>query len=132
MRPAMSQNLPSIRQRLDRAGIMLSGLCAVHCLASIAIVAALGIGGEFLLSPVIHRVGLALALVIAAVAIGWGALRHRRRAPFVVAMMGLTFMGGALAVPHGVEEAVLTIIGVALVSLGHILNLRANRLSHAH
>ena len=34
------------------------------------------------------------------------------------------FMGAALAVPHGVKEAVLTIIGVALVSLGHILNLR--------
>ena len=33
-------------------------------------------------------------------------------------------MGAALAVPHGVKEAVLTIIGVALVSLGHILNLR--------
>lgn len=113
-----------IRRRLDRAGLMLSGLCAIHCLASIVIVSALGIGGQFLLSPVIHRVGLALALVIAAVAIGWGALRHRRAAPFVVAMMGLTFMGGALAVPHGVEEAVLTIIGVALVSLGHILNLR--------
>ena len=132
MQITMPQNLLSIRQRLDRAGMMLSGLCAIHCLASIAIVAALGIGGEFLLSPIIHRVGLALALVIAAVAIGWGALRHRRRAPFVVAMMGLTFMGGALAVPHGVEEAVLTIIGVALVSLGHILNLRANRLSHTH
>jgi len=42
----------------------------------------------------------------------------------VVAMTGLTFMGGALAVPHGIKEAVLTIIGVALVSLGHILNLR--------
>ena len=39
-------------------------------------------------------------------------------------MMGLSFMGGALAAPHGMEEAVLTIIGVALVSLGHILNLR--------
>ena len=123
----MPQNLLSIRQRIDRAGLMLSGLCAIHCLASIAVVSALGIGGEFLLAPVIHRVGLALALVIAAVAIGWGALKHRRRAPFVVAMMGLTFMGGALAMPHGVEEAVLTIIGVALVSLGHILNLRANR-----
>ena len=34
------------------------------------------------------------------------------------------FMGGALAVPHGYKEAVLTIIGVALVSLGHVLNLR--------
>lgn len=123
----MPQSLLSIRRRLDRAGMMLSGLCAIHCLASIAIVSALGIGGELFFAPVIHRVGLALALVIAAVAIGWGAIKHRRRAPFVVAMMGLTFMGGALAVPHGFEEAVLTIIGVALVSLGHILNLR-----HSH
>ncbi len=123
----MRQGLLSIRARLDRAGMLLSGLCAVHCLASILLVSALGAGGQFLLAPEIHRVGLVLALLIAAVAIGWGALRHRRAAPFVVAMTGLTFMGGALAVPHGVEEAVLTIIGVALVTLGHILNLR-----HAH
>ncbi|MFA9201918.1 MAG: MerC domain-containing protein, partial [Cypionkella sp.] len=46
---------------------------------------------------------------------------------FVTAMTGLSFMGGALAVEHGYEEAVLTIIGVALVSVGHVLNLRACR-----
>ena len=113
-----------MRQRMDRAGILLSGLCALHCLASILIVSAVGIGSQWIFAPEIHRWGLLVALVIAAVTIGWGALRHRRRAPFVVAMMGLTFMGGALAAPHGWEEAVLTIIGVALVSLGHILNLR--------
>ena len=116
----------SIRARLDRAGIVLSGLCAAHCILSIIIVSALGVGGEFLLAPEIHRVGLAIALVIAAVAIGWGALKHRRAAPFVIAMMGLTFMGGALAVPHGIQEVVLTIIGVTLVTVGHILNLRSH------
>ena len=42
-------------------------------------------------------------------------------------MTGLSFMGGALAVPHGVEEAVLTIIGVTLVAAGHLLNLRGVR-----
>lgn len=114
-------------RRLDRFGIALSGLCAVHCVASIVVVSALGIGGQWLLSPAIHRFGLVLAVIIAAVAIGWGALRHRRAVPFVIAVIGLGFMGGALAAPHGVEEAVLTIVGVALVSLGHILNLR-----HAH
>ena len=113
-----------IRQRLDRAGIALSALCAVHCLLSVLLVSAIGIGAEALLDPAIHRFGLLIATLVAAVAIGWGAVRHRMAAPFVVAMMGLSFMGGALAVPHGVEEAVLTIIGVALVSLGHILNLR--------
>jgi hypothetical protein len=33
-------------------------------------------------------------------------------------------MGGALAVGHGYEEAVLTVIGVILVAAGHVLNLR--------
>jgi len=114
-----------IRRRLDHLGIGMAGLCALHCLATVLIVSGLGIGGHFLLSPEIHRIGLALALIVAAVAIGWGALKHRRRAPFVTAMMGLTFMGGALAVPHGSQEFVLTLIGVALVSAGHLLNLRA-------
>lgn len=115
-----------IRARLDRAGIVLSGLCVAHCILSILIVSVLGIGGEFLFAPEFHRIGLALALVIAAVAIGWGALQHRKAAPFVVAMMGLTFMGGALAVPHGMHEVVLTVIGVTLVSIGHILNMRSH------
>ncbi|WP_284123925.1 MerC domain-containing protein [Parerythrobacter aestuarii] len=123
----MNQPSHSFRSRLDRAGIVLSGLCLIHCLASIAVISALGLGGQWLLSPEIHRWGLAFACVIAGVAIGWGAIRHRQRTPFVIAMMGLTFMGGALAAPHGVEEAVLTIIGVTLVSTGHILNLR-----HSH
>jgi hypothetical protein len=119
---------PWIRNRLDRVGMALSCLCAIHCVTGIVIVAGLGLGGGLLLNPAIHRVGLLLATLIAGVAIGLGALQHRRAAPFVVAMTGLSFMGGALAVQHGAEEAVLTIIGVALVSLGHLLNIRPNLL----
>lgn len=122
----MTPPQPKIRSRLlDRAGLFLSCLCAVHCVSGLVLVAFLGIGGGILLNPEIHRVGLALAAFIAAVAIGLGAIRHRRAAPFVVAMTGLSFMGGALAVPHGTEEAVLTIIGVGLVACGHVLNLRS-------
>ena len=120
----LQRSFSAIRQRLDRVGILLSALCAVHCVATIVLVSAMGLGVSFLLSPEIHRVGLVIATLVAAVAIGWGALRHRVAAPFVIAMTGLTFMGGALAAPHGYKEAVLTIIGVALVSLGHILNVR--------
>lgn len=122
----MVENSSSIRQRLDRAGIWLSSLCLIHCLATILLVSVLGLGGQLLLAPEIHRFGLALALIIAAVAIGWGALKHRKPAPFVTAMTGLSFMGGALAVPHGSQEVVLTAIGVSLVSIGHFLNLRSH------
>lgn len=120
----MDRLVAPIRQRLDRAGIALSALCALHCLLSVLLVSVIGLGSEFLLDPAIHRIGLLLATLIAAVAIGWGAVRHRMAAPFVIAMMGLTFMGAALAAPHGAKEALLTVIGIALVSLGHVLNLR--------
>ena len=116
----------AIRRGLDKTGIAVSALCALHCVLTIALVSGLGVGGQFFLADEIHRYALVIALIIAAVGIGWGALLHRRREPFVVAMMGLSFMGGALASPHGAQEAILTIIGVALVSLGHLLNLRAS------
>jgi hypothetical protein len=127
----MGQIFPTIRGRLDRAGMVLSSLCAVHCVLGIVIVAGLGLGGGLLLDPVIHRVGLLLATLIAGVAIGLGALQHRRAVPFVIAMMGLSFMGGGLAVKHGIEEAVLTVIGVSLVALGHVVNVRGLKLRSA-
>ena len=120
----MGSTFPRIRGRLDRVGVVLSSLCAVHCVLGIVIVAGLGLGGGLLLDPAIHRFGLLLATVIAGVAIGLGAIQHRRPLPFVVAMTGLSFMGGGLAVEHGIEEAVLTVIGVTLVAAGHVLNLR--------
>lgn len=116
----------SIRRRLDRAGIVFAGLCALHCLATVVIVSLLGFGGHFFLDPAIHRYGLVLAVIIAAVAIGWSPIQHRRPAPFVIALIGLVSMGAALGVPHGIGESVLTIFGVALVSIGHLLNMRSS------
>jgi hypothetical protein len=120
----MSSSIAWIRNRLDRIGLSLSVLCAVHCVGTLVLVAGLGIGGSVLLDPVIHRVGLVLAMLVVGVAIGAGALRHRKPAPFVIAMMGLTFMGGGMAAPRESEEAILTIIGVSLVALAHVLNVR--------
>jgi hypothetical protein len=41
---------------------------------------------------------------------------------------GLSLMAAALFVGHGLPEAVLTISGVGLVALAHILNLRSPHL----
>ena len=62
----MAFAFPRIRGRLDRIGLALSCLCAVHCVLGIVIVAGLGLGGAFLLDPAIHRVGLLLATIVAA------------------------------------------------------------------
>jgi hypothetical protein len=120
----MRRALQSIRNRFDRAGIVLSGLCALHCILGIVLVSVLGLGGELLLSPAIHRVGLALAVVVGMLTLGLGVLRHGQFGALVIGASGLALMAGAVATGHGLSEAVLTIAGVALVATAHIRNLR--------
>ncbi len=117
----------SIRDRLDRVGIALSSLCIVHCLAGLLMVGVLGIGGEALLAPEWHRAGLALALAIGVVTIGLGVVRHGRLAPLAIGSVGLALMAAALFVAHGAQEAALTVPGVLLVAVAHVLNLRHAR-----
>jgi MerC mercury resistance protein len=114
----------SIRSRLDRAGIVLSGLCALHCLLSIFAVGALGLGSQVLLSPWIHRVGLAAAIAVGILTLALGAVRHGRFDNLQIGALGIGLMGAALAVGHGLPEALLTIAGVSLVAYAHIRNLR--------
>ncbi len=109
---------------MDRAGILLSGLCAVHCVLGIVLVSVLGFGGELLLAPEIHEVGLGLAILVGLVTLGLGVLRHGQIGPLIVGGCGLGLMGAALAAGHGLPEAILTIAGVALVAAAHIRNLR--------
>ena len=114
----------ALRLRLDRAGILLSGLCALHCLLGLLLVSVIGLGGELLLAPAIHRVGLIVAVVIGAVTLGLGALRHGQVLPLVIGACGLALMAAGVVVQHGPQEAGLTISGVLLVAAAHIRNLR--------
>ena len=120
----MDRPYASNRMKLDAIGIALSALCAVHCVLTIVIITSIGLASHWLLSPELHRWGLAAATLIAGIAIGMGVARHRRWLPLAIASVGLALMGGALLGPHGTQEALLTISGVALVSVGHLLNLR--------
>ncbi|MCB2050539.1 MAG: MerC domain-containing protein [Novosphingobium sp.] len=120
----MRATLSLIRNRMDRFGIALSGLCLVHCVAGIFLVAMLGLGGSWLLDPTFHRVGLSLAVAIGVLTIGLGVMRHRQIAPLIVAAIGLTFMVAGILVEHGPWEAGLTIPGVIGVAIAHVMNLR--------
>lgn len=120
----MSSSLPTLRSRLDRLGVLLSGLCVLHCLAGLFLVGMLGLGGGALLDPDIHRFGLVAAIVLGGATIGAGAIRAGRRLPLVLGVAGLCLMGAALGAGHGTAEAVLTIGGVVLVAIAHIVNIR--------
>ena len=122
----MNALAPSSMPRLDKLAIGLSGLCAVHCLATAVTIGLLSSAADVLGAPVIHEVGLMIAIVLGALALGGGLLRHRKIVPLLVGIVGLGAMAGALMLPHGWSgETICTLGGVALLALAHYLNGRS-------
>ena len=111
--------------RLDRIAMGLSGLCVVHCVATAVLLGLLASAGGFLGSPVIHEVGLTLAMIIGAFALVRGAIEHGFFMPSAVGALGLGVMAGALRLPEGGHEPIYTVVGVMILALGHRLNAMA-------
>ena len=108
--------------RLDRYAIGLSGLCLVHCLATSFILAMVATAGGVLGAEWIHEVGLVMAMVMGALALGRGIFEHGYLLPSAVGGLGLGVMAGALTLPHDGSEAIYTMMGVVILALGHRLN----------
>ena len=108
--------------RLDRMAIGLSGLCLVHCLATSVLLALVASAGSMLGANWIHELGLGLAMIMGAIALGRGVLEHGYSMPSAIGGLGLGVMAGALTLPHDGSEAVYTVLGVAILALGHRLN----------
>src|ERR671920_1553555 len=108
--------------RLDRMAVGLSGLCLVHCLATAVLLGLLSAAGGMLGAPIIHEVGLTLAMMLGALALGRGVYEHGFMMPSAVGGLGLGVMAGALTMPHDGSEALFTVLGVSVLALGHQLN----------
>ncbi|MDZ3830519.1 MAG: MerC domain-containing protein [Sphingopyxis sp.] len=109
----------------DQLAMGLSGLCLVHCLASTILFASIASVGGVLLNPIFHEIGLIVAIGFALVTLVAGVLSHGYMMPFGVGCFGLGMMAGALSRPHDGSEILATMVGVAVVALGHDLNRRA-------
>ena len=108
--------------RLDRFAIGLSGLCVVHCLATSVILAVVASAGGMLGAEWVHEAGLVLAMLMGALALGRGIVDHGHMMPSAIGALGLGVMAGALTLPHDGGEALFTVVGVAILALGHRLN----------
>ena len=113
-----------VDSRFDRVAIGLSSLCLAHCVASTVMLALMSAAGS-LLHPLVHEIGLGLAIVFGVIALGRGIFTHGYMMPAAVGAFGLGMMAGALTLPHGGQEILWTIIGVSVLALGHDLNRRA-------
>ncbi|WP_415644067.1 MerC domain-containing protein [Sphingomonas antarctica] len=107
---------------LDRVAIAVSALCVIHCVATAVFVGLVASLGSVLGNPLVHEVGLAIAITLGAIALGRGTMQHRRVVPAAIGGLGLGIMAGALFLPHGMYEAAATIVGVSTLALGHHLN----------
>ena len=116
---------PISTSRLDRIAMALSGLCAVHCVATAVLLGLLASAGGMLGKPIIHEVGLTLAMIVGAFALGRGIYEHGFLLPSAVGALGLGVMAGALQLPEGGHEPVYTVAGVMILALGHRLNVLA-------
>ena len=123
--PANSLARPARFGLVDRVAIFLSGLCLVHCVATLLLVTLLASAGSFFLAdPRIHEYGLGIAIALAATALLRGVMQHRRLMPIGLGAVGLSLMAGGLMIEHGVGEAAFTITGVLFVASAHRLNTR--------
>jgi hypothetical protein len=109
---------------LDVAGVALSAVCIVHCIAAPLALLALPLAVE----DRFHAYIFPLVALIALVAVGRGVLRHGRRAAIAPLIAGL----GLLAVvavyePGGVTEVALSIVAGALLISAHWLNVRCSQ-----
>ena len=107
----------------------LSGLCAVHCVATAVLLGLLASAGGLLGQPLIHEVGLTLAMILGAIALGRGVREHGLYLPSAVGATGLCIMAYAMSLHETGYEPVFTIVGVSVLALGHRLNLIAKRQS---
>jgi hypothetical protein len=113
--------------RLDRIAMGLSGLCLVHCIATAVLLGLVATAGGILGKPIIHEVGLSLAMILGAVALGRGIREHGFMLPAGVGVTGLCLMAYALTLHETGLEPVYTVAGVMILALGHRLNVMASQ-----
>jgi hypothetical protein len=130
MSAARMASRPISTGRLDRIAVGLSGLCAVHCVATAVLLGVVASAGGLLGKPIIHEVGLTLAMILGGVALGRGIREHGFVLPSAVGVAGLAIMAFAMTLHESGYEPLVTIAGVAVLALGHRLNMMAKRQSY--
>ncbi|MFC3123331.1 MerC domain-containing protein [Agaribacter flavus] len=114
--------------RLDKLGVWISGLCAVHCLAlPLLLPIAPVIASSFFAEHWFERVILSLSVVIgfAAMFIGFHQY-HRQLYPLYSLAAGALIYWNKDALGHELEPFTVT-VGAALIIGAHVLNLRLCR-----
>jgi hypothetical protein len=130
--PPSPESIARVR-RLDAFGVVVSSICAVHCVIVALFLAAMPIAGAtFISDPRLELTFVASALVIGFVSLGMGFWRvHRDERPMIAFAIGSLFLLGlrSFALHLPVLEAAIVVLGASAIITGHLWN---RRLLHRH
>lgn len=139
--------LNKMDERYDKFAIMLSGICALHCIITPLVASVIPLfsaavhHGEDAHDFWFHQFILIFILPISLIALATGFRAHQKILPLIVAGMGLLILtftalfAEHLLHNHVIEhegETLLTITGGVIHAIGHIMNVLAARKKHTH
>lgn len=134
-----------IQSYFDRFAIMLSGICAIHCILLPIAVSAMPLfiasidHDHHLHDFVFHQAILLFILPVSIIALFTGYRSHRQVLPIVIASIGLLLLVTVAlfaekmihdGIMHHDGETYLTVIGGVTHAIGHVLNVLATRKLH--
>jgi len=136
-----------MQEHFDRFAIMLSGLCAIHCIALpiiasiIPLLTATVHHGNEIHEFWFHQFILLFILPVSLIALITGYRSHQKIAPLVIASVGLTILtfialfAEQLLIDNVIPyegETLLTITGGVIHATGHIMNVQTTRRNQIH
>lgn len=119
---------------LDRVGIVLSAVCAVHCALTPILVAV----APFFFTAEFEFRTKAVLLSLAVIALGWGFVSHRSWRPLIWLGGALVAFGVGEWIGHGGSshgewfEVAATVAASGALIMAHVTNARACRVSAPH
>jgi hypothetical protein len=114
----------------DQLGIICSGLCIVHCVAT-PFILALGVSGllaTILTTELVHYILIVTVGILVLLTLPIAYKQNGVLSPVLTGLLGILFLIAALFLGEE-KEVLLTIIGGSLLVIFHLWNLR---LQHKH
>lgn len=120
---------------LDKTGIWLAIICAVHCLLVPVVLPTLSLVGlSYLGADSLERMVLTGSAIIGAIAIGIGTRHHRSPLPLVALAIGVVIYFNKHLIGHEFGhywEIPVVLVGATLLITAHLLNLHLCKQSKA-
>ena len=126
-------------KKLDKAGVVCSGVCALHCVMGAVLALFSPLIASYLEHPIIHVSLLVVIAPIALLSFNRGRLCHRKNLPTYLGTLGVLFLLVAVMIKLQLDaeiaetlETTISIMGSLLLITAHGLNMTIQRTAKKH